>query len=163
MNLFNQLNHRYGQSCIEEVRSWEGKEQKLTRHKCHLHFSLRCLSQNIVPKGVKLNIKQFSMFQERKIICKTHRSILNSRVRYCNRIIKKLQTHIDKIKTSIKNKFNNKDFKDIVEVIHKSREKVFKITKSLTNQEVQPPTTTAQIQEHACSRHHQKEMGHQLV
>ena len=54
----------------------------------------------------------------------------NSRVRYCNRIIKKLQTHIDKIKTSIKNKFNNKDFKDTVEVIHKSREKVFKITKS---------------------------------
>ena len=67
MNLFNQLNHRYGQSCIEEVRSWEGKEQKLARHKCHLHFNLRCLSQNIVPKGVKLNIKQFSMFQERKI------------------------------------------------------------------------------------------------
>ena len=130
MNLFNQLNHRYAQSCIEEVRSWEGKEQKLTRHKCHLHFNLRCLSQNIVPKGVKLNIKQFSTFQERKIICKTHRSILNSCVRYCNRIIKKLQTHIDKIQTSIKNKFNNKDFKDIVEVIHKSREKVFKITKN---------------------------------
>ena len=51
-------------------------------------------------------------------------------VRYCNRIIKKLQTHIDKIQTGIKNKFNNKDFKDIVEVIHKSREKVFKITKN---------------------------------
>ena len=68
MNLFNQLNHRYGQSCIKEVRSWEGKEQKLARHKCHLHFNLRCLSQNIVPKGVKLNIKQFSMFQERKIM-----------------------------------------------------------------------------------------------
>ena len=77
-----------------------------------------------------MNIKQFSTFQERKIICKTHRSILNSRVRYCNRIIKKLQTHIDKTKASIKNKFNNKDFKDIAEVIHKSREKVFKITKN---------------------------------
>ena len=130
MNLFNQLNHRYGQICIEEVRSWEGKEQKLARHKCHLHFNLRCLSQNIVPKGVKLNIKQFSMFQERKIICRTHRSTLNSRVRYCNRIINKLQTHIEKTKASIKNKFNNKDFKEIVEVIHKSREKVFKTTKN---------------------------------
>ena len=130
MNLFNQLNHRYGQSCIEEVRSWEGKEQKLTRHKCHLHFNLRCLSQNIVPKGVKLNIKQFSTFQERKIICKTHRSILNSRVRYCNRIIKKLESHINKIKSNIKNKFNNKDFKDIVDVIYKSEEKVFKVTKN---------------------------------
>ena len=124
MNLFNQLNHRYGQSCIEEVRSWEGKEQKLARHKCHLHFNLRCLSQNIVPKG---DFKQFSMFQEKKIICKTHRSI-NSRVRYCNRIIKNLESHINKIKSNVKNKFNNKE--DIVEVIYKSKEKVFKITKN---------------------------------
>ena len=83
-----------------------------------------------MPKGVKLNIKQFSTFQERKIICKTHRSILNSHVRGCNRIIKKLETHIDKIKSNIKGKLNNKDFKDIVEVIHKSREKVFKTTKN---------------------------------
>ena len=83
-----------------------------------------------MPKGVKLNIKQFSTFQERKIICKTHRSILNSRVRGCNRIIKKLETHIDKIKSNIKGKLNNKDFKDIVKVIHKSREKVFKTTKN---------------------------------
>ena len=83
-----------------------------------------------MSKGLKLNIKQFSTFQERKIICKTHRSILNSRVRGCNRIIKKLETHIDKIKSNIKGKLNNKDFKDIVEVIHKSREKVFKTTKN---------------------------------
>ena len=163
MNLFNQLNQRYGQSYIKEVRSWEGKEHKLARHKCHLHFNLRCLSQNIVPKGVKLNIKQFSTFQERRIICKTHRSILNSQVRQCNKIIDKLQSQIGKIKTSIKNKFNNKDFIDISNIIHKSKEKVFKITKNLPNQEVQLSTRTPQIQEHASTRHHQKEMGHQLV
>ena len=85
---------------------------------------------NIVPKGVKLNIKQFSMFQERRIICETHRSILNSRIRQWNRIINKLQSHINKIKTSIKNKSNSKDFIDIGNVIHKSKEKVFKITKN---------------------------------
>ena len=130
MNLFNQLNQRYGQSYIKEVRSWEGKEHKLTRYKCHLHFNLRCLSQNVVPKGVKLNINQFSTFQERKIICKTHRSILNSRVRQCNKIIDKLQSQISKIKPSIKNKCNSKDFIDISNIINKSKEKVFKITKN---------------------------------
>ena len=130
MNLFNQLNQRYGQSYIKEVRSWDGKEHKLTRHKYHLHFNLRCLSQNIVPKGVKLNIKQFSTFQERKIICKTHRSILNSRVRQCNKIIDKLQSQISKIKTKNNNKCSNKDFVDISSIIIKSREKVFKITKN---------------------------------
>ena len=77
-----------------------------------------------------MNIKQFSTFQERRIICRTHRSILNSWVRHCNRIINKLQTHINKIKTNIKSKSSNKDFMDIVNVIHKSKEKVFKITKN---------------------------------
>ena len=163
MNLFNQLNQRYGQSYIEEVRSWEDKEHKLARHKCHLHFNLRCLSQNIVPKGVKLNIKQFSTFQERRIICKTHRSILNSQVRQCNRIINKLQSHINKIKTSIKNKSNNKDFIDIGNIIHKSKKKVFKITKNCQIKKDQLPTTTTHIQEHASTRHHQKGIGHQLV
>ena len=128
MNLFNNLNQRYGQSYIEEVRSWEGKEHKLAKYKCHLHFNLRCLSQNIVPEGVKLNIKQFTTFQEKKIICKTHRSILNSHVRQCNRIIDNLKLQINKIKTSIKT--NNSDFIDVSNTIIKSKEKVFKITKN---------------------------------
>ena len=41
-----------------------------------------------------------------------------------------MESHINKIKSNVKNKFNNKDFKDIVEVIYKSKEKVFKITKN---------------------------------
>ena len=130
MNLFNNLNQRYGQSYIKEVRSWVGKEHKLAKYKCYLHFNLRCLSQNIVPKGVKLNVKQFSTFQERKIICKTHRSIVNSCVRQCNKIIDNLKMQISKIKANIKSKCNNKDFIGVSNIICKSKENVFKITKS---------------------------------
>ena len=133
MNLFNNLNQRYGQSYVEEVGSWEGKEHKLAKYKCHMHFNLRCLSQNIVPKAVKLNIEQFSTFQERKIICKTHRSILNSHIRQCNKIINNLKVQINKTKTSIKSKCNNKDFIDVSNIICKSKEKVFKITKKTPN------------------------------
>ena len=97
MNLFNNLNHMYGQSYIEEVKSWEGKEHRLARYKCHLHFNLRCLSENIVPKGVKLNFKQFNSKSEKQILCKTHRSILNCQVRYCNKIIKDLTSQITQI------------------------------------------------------------------
>ena len=125
MNLFNNLNQRYGQSYIKEVRSLEGKEHKLAKYKCHLHFNLRCLSQNIVSKGVKLNTKHFTTFQERKIICKTHRSISNSHVRQCNRIIDNLKSQINKIKTKC-----NSDFIDVNNTIIKSKEKVFKITKN---------------------------------
>ena len=135
MNLFNILNRRYGQSYIKEVRSWEGKEHKLTKHKCHLHFNLRCLSQNIVPKGVKLNIKQFTTFQEKTIICKTHRSILNSCVRQCNRIIDNLKLLINKIKASVKSKCNNSDFIEVNNTIIKSQEKVFK-SPNMPNQKI---------------------------
>ena len=129
MNLFNNLNYRYGQSYIEEVRSWKGKMQKLTRYKGHLHFNLRCLSQNIVPKGVKLKLKQFNSFQEKQILCKTHRSILNSQVRQCNKIIKDLKSQITIIINRVKCKSSNKDFNNISNLITKSKEKVFKTTK----------------------------------
>ena len=129
MNLFNNLNHRYGQSFIEEVRSWEGKEHKLTRYKCHLQMNLRCLSENIVPKGVKLNFKQFNSKSEKQILCKTHRSILNYRVRYCNKITKGLKSHITKIQDNIKAKMSHDDFDNITNQITKTKEKVFKTTK----------------------------------
>ena len=64
------------------------------------------------------------------IICKTHRSILNSHIRQCNKVIDNLKVKINKIKTNIKSKCNNKDFIDISNVICKSKEKVFKITKN---------------------------------
>ena len=75
-NLFRTLNQRYGQSLIKEVRSLEGKEHKLVRFKQHRVFNLRCLKENVVPKSVKLNFKQFKQLNECKILCKTHRKFL---------------------------------------------------------------------------------------
>ena len=65
-----------------------------------------------------------------KIICKTHRSILNSHVRQCNRIIDNFKSQINQIKSSIKTKCNNNDFIDVNNTTIKSKEKVFKITKN---------------------------------
>ena len=130
MNLFNNLSHRYGQSCIKEVRSWEGKEHKLARYKCHLHFNLRCLSENIVPKGVKLNLKQFQSKTEKEILCKTHRSIINCRVRHCNNIIKDLKSQITQIQDKIKGIMSSTDFNNITKQITKTQERVFTTTKT---------------------------------
>ena len=130
MNLFNNLSRRYGQSCIEEVRSWEGKEHKLARYKCHLHFNLRCLSENIVPKGVKLNLKQFQSKSEKVILCKTHRSILNCRVRHCNNIIKDLKSQIIQIQDKLKGITSKTEFNNITKQITKTKERVFTTTKT---------------------------------
>ena len=80
-NLFHTLHQRYGQSPIKGVKSLEGKEHKLVRYKQHRVFNLRCLKENVVPQGVKLNLKQFKQLNESKILHKTHCQILNIRVR----------------------------------------------------------------------------------
>ena len=129
MNLFDNLHQRYGWSYIKEARSWEEKEHKLARYMCHLHFNLRCLSENVVPKGVKLNITQFDSYHERKILCKTHRSILNNHVRQCNKIINDLKLKIDKSKSKIKEKLQTGEFSKLQGMIHKTKEKVFRLTK----------------------------------
>ena len=128
-DLFHTLNQRYGKSLIKEVRSLEGKEHKLVRFKQHRVFNLRCLKENVVPKSVKLNFKQFKQLNERKIICKTHHQILNSRVRKTNRTIDKISKDIELLRSNIKTKVSSPHFKSITDVIYKSKEKLFKKVK----------------------------------
>ena len=128
-NLFHTLNQRYGQSLIKEVRSLKGKEHKLVRFKQHSIFNLRCLKENVVPKSVKLNFKQFKQLNERKILCKTHRQILNSRVRKTNRTIDKISKDIELLRSNIKTKVSSPHFESITDVIYKSKEKLFKKVK----------------------------------
>ena len=128
-NLFHTLNQRYGQSLIKEVRSLEGKEHILVRFKQHRVFNLRCLKENVVPKSVKLNFKQFKQLNERKILCKTHHEILNSRVRKTNRTIDKISKDIELLRSNIKTKVSSPHFESITDVIYKSKEKLFKKVK----------------------------------
>ena len=103
----------------------EGKEHKLVRFKQHRVFNLRCLKENVVPKSIKLNFKQFKQLNERKIICKTHRQILNSRVRKTNRKIDKINKDIELLRSDIKTKVSSPHFESITDVIYKSKEKLF--------------------------------------
>ena len=122
-NLFHTLNQRYGQSLIKEVRSLEGKEHRLVRFKQH-----RVLIY-VVPKSVKCNFKQFKQLNERKILCKTHCQILNSRVRKTNRTIDKISKDIELLRSNIKTKVTSPHFESITDVIYKSKEKLFKKVK----------------------------------
>ena len=101
----------------------EGKEHKLVRFKQHRVFNLRCFKENVVPKSVKLNFKQFKELNECKILCKTHRQILNSRVRKTNRTIDKISKDIELVRSNIKTKVSSPHFKSITDVIYKSKEK----------------------------------------
>ena len=135
-NLFHSLNQRYDQSLIKEVRSLESKEHKLVRFKQHRVFNLRCLKENVIPKSVKLNFKQFKQLNERKILCKTHCQILNSRVRKTNRTIDKISKDIELLRSNIKTKVSSPHFESITDVIYKSKEKLFKKKKKVKQHQV---------------------------
>ena len=124
--MINSLMTSKGQSLIKEVRSLEGKEHKLVRFKQHRDFNLRCLKENVVPKSVKLNLKQSKQLNKCKILCRTHRQILNSRVRKTNRTIDKISKDMESLRSNIKTKVNSSHFKSITDVIYKSKEKLFK-------------------------------------
>ena len=87
---------------------------------------MRALTTALLAEIGWLELKPF---QEKQILCKTHRSILNSQVRQCNIIIKDLTSQITRIKDSINCKSTNKDFNNLSNLITKSKEKVFKTTK----------------------------------
>ena len=101
---------------------------QLVRFKQHRVLNLRCPKENVVPKSVKLNFKQFKQLNECKILCKTHRQILNSRVRKTNRI-DKISKDIELLRSNIKTKVSSPHFESITDVIYKSKEKLFKKVK----------------------------------
>ena len=79
---------------------------------------------------VKLNLKQFQSKSEKVILCKTHRSILIFRVRYCNNIIKDLNSKINQIQDKLKGIASSTFFINITKQITKTKERVFTTTKT---------------------------------
>ena len=113
-----------------------------------------CLKENVVPKSVKLNFKQFKQLNEYKILCKTHHQNLNSRVRKTNRTIDKISKDIESLRSNIKTKVSSPHFKSITDVIYKSKENLFKKVK-------QKSLNISKSHQHTSTRAHLQEMGYQ--
>ena len=96
-------------------------------------------------------------------MCKTHRSIINCRVRHCNNIIKDLKSQITQIQDKIKGITSSVDFNNITKQITKTKERVFTTTKNCQIKKVQLLKKHSSLQEHTSTGHHKKEMGHQLI
>ena len=73
--------------------------------------------------------RQFKQLNEQKILCKTHRQILNSRVRKTNRTIDKISKDIELLRSNIKAKVSSPHLESITDVVYKSKEKLFKKVK----------------------------------
>ena len=72
------FNGTSSQICVEIFWQWEKYEYKIADFQNHRHFSLRCLSKDIIPTSVRLkgNIKTP---KGKYIIRKAERALLNER------------------------------------------------------------------------------------
>ena len=58
-NIHAQITSEYGQENVKSFRRWEKLELKMADFSNHRRFSLRCLSEGLIPVSVRLksNIK----------------------------------------------------------------------------------------------------------
>ena len=54
MNVYKHLHKEYGDTTVKELRDLENCQRKLSRHRNHLVYMLRCRDEGIIPPSLRL-------------------------------------------------------------------------------------------------------------
>ena len=79
-NIHSYLTTKYGKEIVEIYRRWEKYEYKMADFQNHRRFSLRCLSNNIIPTSVRLK-STIRTPKAKYIIHRAEKALLNERIR----------------------------------------------------------------------------------
>ena len=79
-NIHSYLTTKYGKETVEIYRRWEKYEYKMADFQNHQRFSLRCLSNNIIPTSVRLK-STIRTPKAKYIIHRAEKALLNERIR----------------------------------------------------------------------------------
>ena len=89
-NLLKLLNNRFGKEALAIFRKYENLDMKICDSKNHQRFSLKCLSDDLIPVSLKLkNIVR--AHRSDCIIHRAERGLLNERIRSINNTLDKLE------------------------------------------------------------------------
>ena len=89
-NLLKLVNDRFGKEALTFFRKYESWNMKICKYKNHQRFSLRCLSNDLIPFSLKCkNIVR--TYKSGCIIHTAERSLLNKRIREINNTLEKLE------------------------------------------------------------------------
>ena len=89
-NLLKLINDRFGKEALAILRKYEGLNIKICDYKNHWRFSLRCMSNDLVPVSLKLKNIVWT-YKSDCIIHRAERSLLNERIRSINNTLEKLE------------------------------------------------------------------------
>ena len=111
MNIHAELRAKFGQRSLKIYWQWEKFECKMVDFQNHRHFSLRCLSNGLIPTSIKL--KTTIKTQKGKyIIRKAELALLNERIRAINNSIAMFKTIIDTCMNQLEGILDEKTMED---------------------------------------------------
>ena len=121
-NIHNHLNLQYGREMHQNFCRWEKLEMKMVDFSNHRRFSLRCLSEGLIPTSIKLksNIKTP---KGQWIIYKAEKSLLNERIRNINNTIAMLKIQVDTCTYLLETNLEGKIMEECNRFIESKREK----------------------------------------
>ena len=93
-NIHAKLILEYGQESVKILRQWEKLELKIVDFQNHWRFTLRCLSQDLIPVSIKLKTTVKTP-KGIYIVRKAERMLMNERVRSINNMITIFRWQID--------------------------------------------------------------------
>ena len=93
-NIHTKLITEYGKESVKILRWWEKLELKMADFQNHRRFTLRCLSQDLIPVSIKLKTTVKTP-KGIYIVRKAERMLMNERVRSINNTITMFRWQID--------------------------------------------------------------------
>ena len=123
-NLHKYVKEKYGLEALHYLRLWEKGVVKESNYKNHRIFTLRCISNKLVPVSVSLRSPCSKLSQgARKIIERAERQLLQDRVRGINKTIEDSGNSINNNKTKFASLITNEmDFAKCSKFIKELRE-----------------------------------------
>ena len=115
-NIHNHLRSEYGIESVRLLCRWERIEGKMADFKNHRQFSLRCLSNDVIPVSIRLksNIKTP---KGKEIIRKTEKALLNERICSINNSIYMFSLQLDTCKIELAKKIKEEDLRNCQDFI----------------------------------------------
>ena len=110
-NIHTHLRSEYGIESVGILQCWERIKSKMVDFKNHRRFSLRCLSEDVIP--VSINLKSnIRTPKAQYIIRRAEKALLNERIRSINNTINMLNHQQDTCKTDLEKIIREEDLKE---------------------------------------------------
>ena len=129
-NIFKIIKEQYGESILSQWRELERSELKCARYTNHLRYSLRSLHNNLITNDLYLKPKLQDP-KSRKILDKSSRLLLQTRIHENHYIRKNLQSSVKQTTDNLSDTLTEEHFTHMQEIHSKTYKHELEKTKEL--------------------------------